>query len=444
MELTPWVAHYKTEFERARRQRHDSIPLDNLRCEALDRFLLLGFPTTRDEEWPFTDLTPIAETYFTMAAEPGRNALSTVSRVRPLGVDLVFVNGYYVPDLSALSGMPSGALVAPLAAILDSDADGVERYFARAAPLGRLAFVALNTAFFQDGACIVVPANAVVDTPIHVRFISTGEADMLPAMSHPRVLVVLNDGSHATVVESYTGPGNDGNDGIEYFTNAVTEIVLGEGASVDHYRLQHESTAAYHIGATHVLAARHSHCSMHALTLGGALVRNDIVTLLGGEHGTCTINGLYLADGQRLVDNHTIVDHAMPNCVSRQSYKGILGGEARGILGGRNIVRASAPKSQARQINQALVLSPDARMVAKPEVEMLASDASFTLRSAVEQLESTRELRGMGRGSPRAFTLAFARRALNRVRVPPLTSLVEELLERRLDRLLGSAPSSTP
>jgi Fe-S cluster assembly protein SufD len=262
---------------------------------------------------------------------------------------------------------------------------------------------------------------------------------MKPAMSHPRVLVVLDDHSQATIVESYAGP-----DGVEYFTNAVTEIVLGEDAVLDHCKLQHESTEAYHIGATHVVAARSATYSAHSISLGGALVRNDVVTLLGGEGATCTLNGLYLADGERLVDNHTMIDHAMPNCVSRQRYKGILGDEARGVFSGRNIVRAGAQKTSARQINRALLLSHHARMDAKPELEMLAGEASCTQRVAVEQLDadamSKLRSRGMGDAEARRLlVLAFSRDVLNRLRVPPLRSGVEELLQRRLDRLLGSS-----
>ena len=170
-----------------------------------------------------------------------------------------------------------------------------------------------------------MPADTALEAPVHLRFVSTGDADMKPAMSHPRVLVVLNDGSRATIVESHTGP-----DGIEYFTNAVTEIVLGEHAFVDYYRLQHESTSAYHVGSTYVVAGRHAECSMHRLSLGAALVRDDLATLLGAERGACTIDALSLAGGRQTFDAHTIVDHAMPECSSRQRYKGILGGEARG------------------------------------------------------------------------------------------------------------------
>ena len=432
MALTPWLSHYKTDFELARRRRQESIQFDDLRCEAFDRFLLLGFPTTRDEEWRLTDIARLAETYFTVGARPPGHAPGAEIAALPLsdlsGVELVFVNGYFVPQRSTGDALPTGALVAPLAATLASNPDDVGMYFARVARVDRLAFVALNTALFEDGACIVVPAHTVVDKPIHVRFISTGDADIKPAMSLPRVLVVLDEGSQATIVESYTGP-----DGVDYFTNAVTEIVLGEGAALDQYKVQHEGTAAYHIAATHVVAAWNATYSAHSIGLGGALVRNEVVTLLGGKGGKCTLNGLHVADAHGLVDNHTTIDHAMPNCVSRQICREILGEQARGVSCGRNIFRAGARKTRATQINRALLLSRDARMDAKPELEMLADEACCTQRVAVEQLDENPT------AERRLLILRFAREALNRRRIPPLRSGVEDLLQRRLDRLLGGS-----
>ena len=280
--VPPQITQMKTEFERARRWRRvrsEPLQFGDLRIAALERFLSHGFPTMRDEEWRFTNIAPITEKIFTLP----RPSASDANHVGPAplrlpdGMELVFVNGYYIPEASTFPSLPLGVRVGSISTILDSDASHIISYLARVAPFERRAFVALNTALFADGACIVLPPHTVLDKPIHVRFISTGEADMRPAMSNPRVLVVLDNSSHATIVESYVGPA-----GIQYFTNAVTEIVLGENASLDHYKLQCESMEAYHTSATHVVAGSGSTCSAHSLSLGGALVRNDVVAVLSG------------------------------------------------------------------------------------------------------------------------------------------------------------------
>ena len=441
--MIPSVAQCKTEFERSRRRRRsEPMQFSDIRWEALDRFLSLGFPTTRDEEWRFTSVAAMAEKIFTLAAEPAGGAhhvgLAPFRLRDVFGTELVFVNGYYSPGASTPGDLPPGACAEPLAAILDSSPGDVAAYLTRVAPFERHAFVALNTALFADGACIVVPAHTVVEKPIHVQFISTGEADMRPAMSHPRVLVVLDDASRATIVESYAGPA-----GVQYFTNAVTEIVLGENAVLDHYKLQHESTEAYHITTTQVVAARNANCSAHSISLGGALVRNEVVVVLGGEDGTCALNGLYLADGRRLVDNHTTIDHVMRQARSRNVYKGILADQARGVFDGKIFVGPDAQKTDTRQTGRALLLSEDARINSTAHLEILASDITCMQRAAARQLDEDAAFyirsRGLGRSEARRLAIvAFARDVLNRMSLRPLRSNLEELLQPHLDRMLGS------
>jgi Fe-S cluster assembly protein SufD len=446
---TPAVAQFKTEFERARRWRRghrEPLQFGDIRWEALDRFLSLGFPTVGDEEWRFTSVTPIAEKIFTLTAQPesdaNRVALPPSGLPDQFGTELVFVNGYCLPDASTLRALPSGVRVEPLSEILDSSATDVASYLARVATFQHSAFVALNTALFADGACILIPAHTVVEEPIHVRFISTGEADMRPAMSNPRVLLVLDNASRATIVESYVGP-----KGVQYFTNVVTEIVLGENAALDHYKLQCESKEAYHTSATYAVAGSGANCSAHSISLGGALVRNDVVAVLGGEGVKCTLNGLYLADRERLVDNHTTIDHMMPHCRSQQVYNGILADRARSVFGGKIMVGADALKTHAKQTNRALLLSQDARINSTSNLENFAKGVNFTQRFVGRQIDEEAafytQSRGMGDAEAhRLVILAFVRDMLNGLPLQSLTRGVKELLRQQLEGMLRSVPRS--
>lgn len=441
--MIPSVDHCKTEFERVSRRRRLAEPVQfgHLRWEALDRFLSLGFPTTRDEGWALTNVAPIANQIFTVASEPpsGDRVDCPTWGLPVFGSEVVFVNGYYMPDASTAGALPDGARVEPLSAVLHSNPDDIDPYVARVAPFERLPFVALNTALFMDGACIRIPAGAVVTQPIHVRFVSTGEADVRPAMSHPRVLIVLDDASEATIVESYAGP-----DGVEYFTNAVTEIVLGQNARLDCYALQHESTRAYHINATYAVAAGRADCSVCSVSLGGALVRNDITTLLAGDGAQCNVNTVYLGDGQRLVHNHITVEHAAARSRSQQVSSGILADQAIGVYESHVIARADARETSARQTNRALLLSADARVHAAPHLEILATGVDYGHRAIVRHLDDEAAVcsraQGVGhRQARREVIRAFVDQALRRVRVAPLRGGLMTAVHAQLERVLANA-----
>jgi Fe-S cluster assembly protein SufD len=298
-------------------------------------------------------------------------------------------------------------------------------------------FVALNMAFLDDGACIQVAAGAVVQQPIHVVFLAQNGSRSM--MAHPRVLVVLGANSQASIVETYAGP-----PGARYFTNTVTEIVLGENAVLDHYKLQYESDEAFHVGAIHVRAERSASCTSHSVSIGGALVRNDVVAVLDGEGVECTLNGLYVADAHRLVDHHTTIDHARPHCGSREVYKGILAGHARGVFNGKIIVRPDAQKTDAKQTNRALLLSEDAVINTKPQLEIFANDVKCTHGAAVGQLddEALFYLRSRGlsdREGRRLLIHAFAADVLNRLPLAAVRSGVEDRLRQQLERALPAA-----
>jgi len=384
MALTPWLSHFKTDFELARRRRQESIAFDALRCEAFDRFLLLGCPTQADEQWRYVDISPIAERTFTLAA--ARPDITNRDQVAPFllheaaTIELTFVNGYFVPQLSNVDRRETGLVVAPLTTTLGSDAGDDVSLFAQIAPSDCLPMVALNTALFEDGACVIVPPDTTLDRPVHVRFICTGDADAKPAMTQPRALIVVGDRGAARVMESYAGTQQ-----VEYFTNAVTEIVLGEHARLEHYRLQRESDAAYHISAAHLIAGPHSTYVAQAVNSGGSLARSETMATLAGSGAECRVHVTNVAAGHAAVNVHTVIDHASTGCVSRQRYGWTLDEHALGVASGRTTVRSDSSHSRVRYANRAVLRSPDARIDIKPAFDMLASDVAFAQSSRVRR-----------------------------------------------------------
>jgi Fe-S cluster assembly protein SufD len=420
----------------AARQGADASWVADVRRAALARVRELGFPTTRDEEWRFTSVSAITEGGFALAAD----GVATVQPrdLTPFNWDgdraatLVFVNGRYAAALSQVGPLPAGVRVEPLAPLLGDNANGPATHLARAASADRRAFTALNTAFLADGALLFVPDNTRLAAPIHVVFLSAPEP--APAMSHPRVLVVMGESSEASIVESFGASG-----AASYLTNAVTEIVAGENATLTHYKVQREHADSFHLGAIYVHAARNATVACHSLSLGGSLVRNDILAVLDGEGAHCTLNGLYLADGARLVDNHTTIDHARPNCDSREVYKGILADRARAVFNGKIVVRPDAQKTDAKQTNKALLLSEDAQINTKPQLEIFANDVKCTHGAAVGQMDEDAifYLRARGIGAPEAREIlvhAFAGDVLNQMPLVPLRTRIDEDLSRRLAR----------
>jgi Fe-S cluster assembly protein SufD len=435
------------EWERTRDGRA-RLPdtVERLREAARDHFAARGFPTTRDEEWRFTSVTPIVDRAFRLAgpapAGAALDGLGGLDGLRLSGLDrveLVFVDGRYAPALSETGALPRGVRVESLARALAQGAGDLTPHLAQVAPIDHRAFTALNTAFLDDGVWIDVAAGIVLDRPIHVVFVATDPADGQWTMVHPRVLVVVGDNAKASLVETYAGLS-----GGRYFTNAVTEIVLGENAVLDHCKLQYESVEASHVGAIHVRAGRSAVCTLHSISAGGALVRNDVVARLEAEGVDCTLDGLYLADGRRLVDNHTTIDHARPHCGSREIYKGILADRAQGVFNGRIVVRPDAQRTDARQTNRVLLLSEDAAIHTQPQLEIFANDVKCTHGAAIGQVdeEALFYLRSRGLDAARARQLlihAFAAEVLNRLPLEAVRADVEDRLSRQLARVLPAA-----
>jgi Fe-S cluster assembly protein SufD len=430
--------HYLAAIERAAHDRaHEPAWLRQVRRAAADAFEGTGIPTAKHEDWRFTNVAPVADTPFVPAP---------VARVSPeeaarflvpglAGPVLVFVNGRYTPELSTPGAGAAGITISTLADAIEGDSKALEPYLGRHTNVTDRPFVALNTAVFDDGALITLADNAVADLPIQVVFLST--VTSAPAMTAPRVLVVLGRNSQARLIETFGGIGP-----ARGFTNAVTEIVLGAGAVLDHYRLQRESESAFHLGHTGFHLGRSSRSSSHAAAFGGLIARHDAVAVLGDEGADCTLNGLYFADGHRLIDHHTDIDHARPHGSSHELYKGILGGQARGVFNGRIRVRPDAQKTDAKQTNKTLLLSGDAQINTTPQLEIFANDVKCTHGATVGQLsqDALFYLRARGIGlddAKRLLVRAFATDVTSRIALEPVRAELDRLLAARLSGALA-------
>ncbi len=410
--------------------------LDDLRARGAARFAALGIPTVREEEWRFTNVAPIG----TIDFQPAGQISGTADRLAGFAytdapVRLVIVNGRFDSTLSRTKGLPPGVHAGSLASAMTEYADVVQRYFGQLADFTSRAFTALNTAFVEDGAFVHISDGVVVDAPIHIVFVSGADGER--AMAHPRTLVVSGANSQSRIIESYVGA-----NGETYFTNAVSEVFVGENASVDHYKAQQESLDAFHVASLHAHTSRNARFSSHSFALGGRLVRNDAFAILDGEGGDCTLNGLYVADRERLVDNHTSIDHARPHCGSHEVYKGILGGRSRAVFNGKIIVRQDAQKTDAKQTNRALLLTDGATINTKPQLEIFADDVKCTHGAAIGQLDDEAifylRARGLTYAEARDMLIhAFAGQILQSVQIEPLRAALEAELFAQLAKDLA-------
>ena len=401
-----------------------------IRVEAAQKFADAGFPTRRDEDWRYTSVAQIIETPFVHAGSTAAGV--TTDDIAPYSLtgvphhELVFVNGQYSVELSSIGELPSGVRVGTLQNALQTDDQIVRTHLTQYARPDKNPFVALNTAALEDGGFVYVPRGVVVEEPIHFLFVSTQQDN--PVVTHPRSLIVAEDNAQATVVESFIGLS-----GGVYFVNPVTEVVTAAGANVDHYKVQRESLSAYHIGTMQVEMARSSVFTTHSIGLGGALARTEVNSVLGGEGIECTINGLYVAKGHQLIDNHTAIDHAMPHCNSHEVYKGIIDDKGRGVFNGKILVRQDAQKTDAKQTNKTLLLSPDAQINTKPELEIYADDVKCTHGATVGQLSDDAlfylRARGIGKEQAQALlTYAFASDIVSRIKVGPIRAQLDKVL----------------
>ncbi len=402
--------------------------LRTARTVAFARFLEVGFPTTRDEEWKFTNVAPIAATDFRRVVDGPRvtaDMLEPFLFNEPFRLQAVVVNGRLASDLSTLEGLPEGVTITSLAEALSAQPPLEGPSLKSDHP-----FVLLNTAFCVGGVFIHIAPKAVLTEPIHVLFVSAPGAE--PALVAPRLFVVAGEQSRASIVENYVGIGS-----TPVLTTAVTEVLMGPGAALDHVKVQREAATTFHLASTFVHLHRASTFTSQAITFGGRIARNDITATLAGDGAECTLNGLYVADGETLVDTHTTIDHAMPHCPSHEVYRGILAGRAKGVFNGKIIVRPDAQKTDAKQTNKALLLSGDATINTKPQLEIFADDVKCTHGATVGQLDDDQlfylRARGIHLKDARNILIhAFASDVLNGIRHDGVRARLEEVLVEKL------------
>ena len=400
---------------------------------AIERFVEVGFPTVRDEEWKYTNVAPLVKTDFEFPIK--RSSVFEIGNLSSYPEAstsrVVFINGRLENELSDLSAVGEIALLDLQTAITDERFGGLVReHLGRQADYVTNSFTALNTAFATDGAFIYIPKNTSVTSPIHLAFIVSA-VENRPAM-FPRVLVVADEGSNATIVESYSSSSES-----VYFTNAVVELVLKDNARLTHYKLQRESESAFHIANTAAVLGRSSYYDSTAITLGGQLSRHDISVTMDAEGAECRVDGLYLVSTGQHADTHSVIDHRMPHCSSHQLYKGILDGKSRAVFNGKIFVRHDAQKTDAMQTNKNLLLSNEARVDTKPQLEILADDVKCAHGAAVGQIDEDElfylETRGIKPSLARnLLTYGFAEEVIEKIK---LDSIKRELDEAVLNRL---------
>lgn len=402
----------------------------DLRVQGLEAFAGRGFPTTRDEEWKHTSTQALAKKSFTLArAECGGDELPADVARQVDGFEayhVIFVNGrYHGSRRGALEG---GLKVGALAGFLQDDPGRLEGVLGTTATLDDHPFTALNAAFMETGGVVMVPDGMVLDRPIHLLFVG----DLDGGRTHPRNLVVLGTGAQATVVETYLSRG-----GGAHFTNGVTEVRLGKNSQLEYVKVLSENDASYHVHDLRVHQTRDSRFLSHAFTMGGGWVRNDVQSALDAEGVECTLNGLYLGTGSQHMDNHTTVDHRQPHGTSMELYKGVLGDRARGVFNGRVVVRENAQKTNAQQQNRNLLLSEEAAVNTKPQLEILANDVKCAHGSTIGQLDADMVfyLRSRGIDEARArnvLVYAFASELVDRVGVAAVRQRLSGMLAERL------------
>ena len=421
---------YLARFAEVESKRGDAPAwLKHLRANAIAQFEQLGFPTTRHEEWKYTNVAPLLKQDFSIPQTSANVDIEAFTYPESQTSQLVFVNGIYAPKLSNVSAIPAGVTIANLQA---ANQKVISEYFAAQASYETDAFTALNTAFASDGAFILIPRGTIIEAPIHLLFVSTNQT-----VAYPRVLIVAEEGAIATIIESYVAPSDD----EIYFTNAVTEVITKADANLTHYRLQAESTKAFHIATTAVQQESKSTYASYAISIGGEIARHDLNVKLDGEHIESTIDGLYVGTGKQHIDNHTTMDHVHPHCNSFQLYKGILDEKARAVFNGKVFVREGAMLTDAKQLNKNLLLSKDAHVDTKPQLEIFADDVKCSHGATVGQLEEDElfylRSRGLKTETARALlTFGFAEDVISKIKIVSVRKQLDEIVLARLQQNL--------
>ncbi len=436
-EIKNWYLSLFKDFEN-HLNGEKSTPFHRLRKEAIDKFAELDFPNLHQEDWRFTNISPILKHTFTYANKkstllPDKKGISRFLFGGMRSHLVVFVNGFYSAELSTLLPLPKGIIIGSLAEALKSNDGTVNDNISKYATFNDNVFTALNTAFTIDGAYIYIPDNIVIEDPVHILFISHGSEKFI---SQPRNLIISGKNSQVKIIEHYENV----NAGV-YFTNTVTEIHAVENSNVDVTKVQSESLNAYHVATTEVSLDSNSTYESHAVSLGASIYRHNLNVTLRGEGGSTTLAGLYLLSGNQLSDTHSLIDHASPRCTSQEHYKGILDGKSRGVFNGKIMVRKGAQQTNSYQENRNIILSDEAKVDTKPQLEIFADDVKCSHGATVGQLskESMFYLRSRGIGEEQAKSIliyAFAKDVLKGIKIDEVRSRLENILS---ERFLGKA-----
>jgi Fe-S cluster assembly protein SufD len=407
-----------------------------LRESAMDQFELLGFPSVSEEEWRYTNLAPIVKADFQpvlndRVSEIGRTGVPLFSYPETSRTQIVLVNGFLRKDLSATSELGEVVVLDLSSAVADERYERIVRtYLARNANYDDNGLIALNTAFIQSGIFVLIPKDVKLEAPLLITYLS--EPGSSNNASFPRVLVVAEENSSAILVESYRSVSE-----AVYFTNAVMEIVLKEGARLEHYRLQRESTRAFHVSTTAAKLGPKSSYDTTSITLGAQLSRHDIEVVMDHEGAECWVDGLYVVGSDQHADTHSVIDHIQSHCTSHQLYKGILDGKSRAVFNGKIFVRPGAQKTDAMQTNKNLLLSNEARVDTKPQLEILADDVKCAHGAAVGQIDQDElfylETRGLNPELARnLLTYGFAEEVIAKIKIDSLRTQIDELVLHHL------------
>ena len=433
-ELVKSDNQYQTAF-RSVRESSPTVPwVELVRSGAIDRFEQIGFPSVRDEEWKYTNLALLAKEGFQPAVAPVEFADANIARFaypETKNAHLVVVNGFLREDLSTKIGLDQIVVIDLFSAVADARYNKIARkYLARNANYHDNGVRALNTAFLQSGVFLWIPKNVKLETPLQITFLA--DASEAKTASFPRLLVVAEENSSATLIENFVSHGDE-----DHFTNAIAEIVLKDGARFEHYRLQNENKNVFHVATTAAELGRASSYDITSINLGARLARHDVSVVMDQEGAECWVDGLYVAGANQHTDTHSVIDHKLPNCTSHQLYKGILDGNARAVFNGKIFVREGAQKTDAMQTNKNLLLSPQARVDTKPQLEIYADDVKCAHGAAVGQLDEEElfylQARGLNPELGRSLlTYGFAEEVIGKIKIDSIRSQLDEAVLTRL------------
>jgi Fe-S cluster assembly protein SufD len=445
-ELVKEINRYETAFRQASQTRDADEPawLQSLRQNSFDQFEHAGFPDIKQEDWKYTNVSAIARADFVPVLVSNGTALTKDGGLAPFVYEearqsrLAFVNGMFRQDLSSWEALPESVVAMDLRdALRSSEHEPTVREYLEHPALAN-GFAALNTALFTSGLFLKVPRGVTVAAPIHLLFIGEGAVEGPPPAAFPRVMIVAEENSSATIIESYASP----QDESVYLTNAIIDVSLADDARLQHYKIQRESVGAFHVATTRAELGPKSSYSITTINFGAALSRHDIRVQMDHEGAECSVDGLYMIDGSQHTDTHSVIDHRQPHCTSHQLYKGILDGRSRAVFNGKVFVRHDAQQTDARQTNKNLLLSTDARVDTKPQLEIYADDVKCTHGAAVGQLDEDEmfylESRGINPSLARnLLTYGFAEEVIERIGIESIRRELDAAVLNRLRVQLG-------